>query len=826
MRAEKGNKAWAPWRLLSNRVLFNTTVTVITMIIVMLIVQSASQPRKYRISIGERSEYDINAPFDMVDEQATERSAREAADNVAKAYVRSPEKTERIIKTAEAFAAVISDERAFLDEMTEVNSGDEYRIELIQENSITRLLESLREEYGVHVSREQASGILIHIADQNLRNFLDELVRRTGNYAEMEITDDNINNRIVTFQQSVQSGYDNENLKNLGISFISNNLIVNVIEDVEGMKAQQEEVYRKNLEVKKVISKGARILNVDEVVTEDKYALLVDSGLVVTDSVETAPIIRTLVIMLIMSGLLLYYINKFCAKQLDDKNLIILPMITLVVVILACRAFYGYNLYTTPVYPAAFLISYFIGLWPALIINAFLTMSISLFFGMEPNVLMIFFIGGSLAAFMSHNATQRSQITVAGLVTAAAASLIRVAVSEDVMLPHAYLGDCLVLIVTCTLSALLSVGLIALLEGMFNTSTPMRLTELTSGNNYLLRRLSFEAPGTHHHSLMVGYMSEAAAVEIGANPLLAKAGALYHDVGKLKRPEFYGENQNGANPHDYMDPDKSASIILSHTKDGFDLCERYKLPKQVKDIVREHHGDSSALYFYNKAISLYGEENVNKKDYMYAGPRPSKKESAIVMLADSCEAAVRSAEVKSEEEIVGIVERIIRSKMDDGQLSKSDISLGDVEKITAEFVRVLCGFYHTRVKYPSVAGAAGVAAVAGAALGDTGTGAAGARGVTGVTGVTGVAAVAGARGVVGAAAVAEASGAAAAGPGLGAGVSASLGAAGIGIAGARARGAGGAAGADGAGVGVGTGAGLGAGLGVGAAGAGAAGAKR
>jgi putative nucleotidyltransferase with HDIG domain len=199
---------------------------------------------------------------------------------------------------------------------------------------------------------------------------------------------------------------------------------------------------------------------------------------------------------------------------------------------------------------------------------------------------------------------------------------------------------------------------------------------------------------------MVGYMSEAAALEIGGNPLLARAGADYHDVGKMKKPEYFAENQNGVNPHDMMDPDVSAAIITAHTVDGIEMCEKYKLPQEIINIVGEHHGDSKAAYFYNKACKLFGAENVNELDYRYRGPRPSSKESAIVMLADSCEATVRSSESKSEEDIGKTVERIINGKIDDGQLRGSDISIVDIDVIKREFVRVLCGFYHSRIKYP------------------------------------------------------------------------------------------------------------------------------
>jgi putative nucleotidyltransferase with HDIG domain len=243
-------------------------------------------------------------------------------------------------------------------------------------------------------------------------------------------------------------------------------------------------------------------------------------------------------------------------------------------------------------------------------------------------------------------------------------------------------------------------GLVALMENLFNAATPLRLTELSSGNTPLLRRLSFEAPGTHHHSLMVGYMAETAAFSIGANHFIAKTGAYYHDVGKLTAPSNFAENQYGVNPHDQFDPEESSRIIISHTTAGVELCEKAKLPQRIIDIVREHHGDTAVAYFYNKAVKLRGEGAVSYDDFKYPGPRPSSREAALVMLADSCEAAVRSSVNKDEATIAQWVQKIIRSKINDGQLDYCMISMRDIQMIEQCYIRVLTGYYHTRIQYP------------------------------------------------------------------------------------------------------------------------------
>ena len=700
MKTKRENKGLVFLDYFKNRNIYNLTVIAVMTVMVIIIVQNVCLPQKYKIVIGEKSNFDINAPFDMIDELATEKSAREAADKIPPEYSISREKVDTITEAAESFTQMILNERAMLDNLTEANRDEPSSVALLQENYISRIIEKSR-EYGVAISREQASGMLISVSALNLTSFFDEFLKKIYSIAEMDITNDNINNRINYLQNLIQTGHENQNLKNMAISFVSSNIIVNVNENVGRTRAIREETYLLAMESKKIINKGARILNVDELITEDKYTLLADSGLVKTSTTDFTPIAKATLTVLIMSGVLYFYFNNFCKKYFYEKKLILQPTIIIVLVLAACSVMHS-NFYAMPVYLAALLTAYLVGLWPALMVNMYMIATISLFYGMEVSTLTILFIGGVLAGFLTCATTQRSRFSIAGVVLAGTMSLIRIAMSDDITKPQMYSGDCLTICITCIISGLLSIGLIALFEGVFNTSTPLRLIELSSGNSHLLKRLSFEAPGTHHHSLMVGYMAEAAAVNIGANHLLARAGAYYHDVGKLKQPFYFAENQNGNNPHDSLPPEKSASILTIHPIDGVTMCEKHKLPNRVKNIVREHHGSTLAGYFYTKAKALYGEETINEADYRYPGPKPSSKESAIVMLADSCEAAVRSADTKNEDDIKKMVERIITSKVDDNQLDQSDLCISDISSIKSEFVRVLCGYYHSRVKYRNI----------------------------------------------------------------------------------------------------------------------------
>ena len=251
-------------------------------------------------------------------------------------------------------------------------------------------------------------------------------------------------------------------------------------------------------------------------------------------------------------------------------------------------------------------------------------------------------------------------------------------------------------------SGLIAVGFQPVFEAVFNLATPSKLLELANPNQALLRRLQIEAPGTYHHAIIVANLAEAAAEKIGANPLLARTGAYFHDVGKLKRPLYFKENQRGENPHDHTDAYVSAAIVTAHTSDGLLLAQKHHLPPEIQRIIVEHHGDTPVMYFYHKALQQADGKPVDIKDFRYGGTRPSTKESAIVMLADTIEAAVRSMPDPTPQGIRRFIERLVRGKIEDGQLSHSPLSLLDIDGICDAFTTVLSGVFHERIEYPTV----------------------------------------------------------------------------------------------------------------------------
>ncbi|NLB18078.1 MAG: HDIG domain-containing protein [Syntrophomonadaceae bacterium] len=251
------------------------------------------------------------------------------------------------------------------------------------------------------------------------------------------------------------------------------------------------------------------------------------------------------------------------------------------------------------------------------------------------------------------------------------------------------------------LSAILMIGLLPYLETLFSLTSMVKLLELSNPNQDLLRRLLVEAPGTYHHSIMVGNLAESAAERIGAQALLVRVGAYYHDIGKLKRPYFFVENQlSHENPHEKVAPSLSALIITSHIKDGIEFAQEKRIPPPIVDFIEQHHGDSLVRYFFNRALEEDKVGKVNEETFRYEGPKPQSKEVALVMLADSVEAAVRSLPEPTPGRIEGMVRRIIKEKLNDGQLDECDLTFRDLNIIAESFSQVLAGVFHNRIEYP------------------------------------------------------------------------------------------------------------------------------
>lgn len=310
--------------------------------------------------------------------------------------------------------------------------------------------------------------------------------------------------------------------------------------------------------------------------------------------------------------------------------------------------------------------------------------------------------GGLAASLLATSLPSRTSLLFAGVVggVVSAAGLAIMTLAIGGYTPWATLLSAMIMIFAGILAGVVGLGLLPLAESSFGFLTEFRLVELSSPTTPLLQKLLLEAPGSYQHSLIISNLVEQAVKNVGGNSLLARVGALYHDVGKLRRPHFYTENQfTGENPHDKLSPHLSYLIIVSHVRDGVELLQEFRIPRAIEPFVSEHHGTTVMAYFYKRALE--DKTGLEELNFRYPGPRPRSRESAVLMLADAVESASRSLVEPSQGSIRALIERLVESRLQDGQLAESALNFHDLEVIKSTFERMLTAILHRRVSYPT-----------------------------------------------------------------------------------------------------------------------------
>jgi hypothetical protein len=355
-----------------------------------------------------------------------------------------------------------------------------------------------------------------------------------------------------------------------------------------------------------------------------------------------------------------------------------------------------------PLAAGAMIICVFMGLTIAMPLAAVMAVSFAVIFENNLTIFLYFLINGTMAAYWIRHCRQRKVFITAG----AKLGLLNILLVTSIDLYLAELSGAKLLwdwafaFMGGIGAGIVAAGIVPLVEIAFGYSTDISLLELASLDRPILRRLMIEAPGTYHHSVIVGSLVEAAASEIGANPLLAKVCGYYHDIGKIKKPLYFIENQKGGiNKHDKLAPSMSSLILISHIKYGVEIARKNKLGQIIIDTIRQHHGTSIIKYFYEKARQQKGDDSVNIDNFRYAGPKPQSREAGLVMLADVVEAASRTLDNPTPSRIQGLVKNLINNILSDGQLDECELTLKDLHKIASSFDKILYGIHHHRIEY-------------------------------------------------------------------------------------------------------------------------------
>lgn len=689
-----------------NKAFQRTLITVLTVVAAIFIIESISLPKKYKLSPGEKSGYDITAPRDIENTYLKEKLAKEAMDKAPPVMLRLANVPIDIINTVNEFINEIRGVRQGIDKSLQekgvTKTDAAYEQVLEQERTNAAAVFGIKmQKYGMTFSGELIK-YLVNNTDDEAINLFDELTRgAVSSVMKEEVNIDNLAEKIDFIQNTYQNSELPQELKDIGSLTAKALLKPNSIIDETLTNEKKTEAYNLAMENRQTIIEGTRIISYGDIVTEDKLKVLAELNLLETGKLDFAFFGGVLSLVLLLAFLLILYMRNFCRKMLNGVKEVILLCVIILMTLMATWLLNPVKSLLIPIFIAPMLISILLDLRLGIVVNLLLALSVS--FAVKGNVGFLFtvVIGGTIAAYIVHGANQRSRMPVSGLVIAAlnAAIIASVGLIEKSDL-LTLANNAAAVAVNGLLSTIFTIGTLPFFESSFNIITPLKLLEMANPNQPLMKKLLMEAPGTYHHSLMVGNLAEVAAEAINGNALLARVGAYYHDVGKLKRPNFFKENQLSDNPHDRMTPNLSTLVITAHTSDGAEIAEKYKVPLAIRNIISQHHGTTLVAYFYYKAKKTDKSDSIKPEDFRYQGPRPNTKEAAVVMLADSVEAAIRSMVEKTEGKMEGLIRKIIKDKLDDGQLDLCDLTLKDMDMIAKAFARVFGGYFHEREEYP------------------------------------------------------------------------------------------------------------------------------
>lgn len=459
-----------------------------------------------------------------------------------------------------------------------------------------------------------------------------------------------------------------------------------------------------------LIQKGELIISEGELVTAEKFqeleSLRKEFEKQLGGNREFLGILIGHVILILFVFLsLIMYLNLFRGGILSDSRQILLLLVSMSLFVIPesiLTSYYPDYLLILPLPLLAIIIRSFFDVRTAMFIYLLTVIIIASFMPNGYNFMFLQLITGIITIVSIHKLNKRSQFYLSSIYVFISYSLIYLALLlvRDGSLGNFQLNTIYLLAISAALT-LLSYPVIYFFEKIFGQITALTLMELSDTNNKLLRNLATKAPGTFQHSLQVGNLAEAALTEVGGNALLVRAGALYHDIGKMYNPLYFIENQTTqVNPHDELSYEESAEIIIDHVIKGIELAKKHHLPEEIIDFIRTHHGNRKVEYFYRLAVKDEGEEMVDEKEFTYPGPAPFSKETAVLMMADSIEAASRSIPKPDETKLNNLVENIISGQMMSGQYDNADITLKDINRIKKIFKKMLLTIYHIRIEYP------------------------------------------------------------------------------------------------------------------------------
>lgn len=659
-----------------------------------LILTTALINKKYDLKEGDIAKGNIRAPREIKDDSSTEARIQSELALI------QPQFTKKMDVSYNALNNINS----LFPKITQIKD-----LTLEDKDKITKL----KNDSPIILSNDDLS-ILIKLNKDELKDLQNFLVKTVDDYYQNYNIVDDSQSTIDKTQINLSKAQNEISLKvnNSQISSLAKSTAIHIVSSQLKVDTYYDKDKTDELKTDKMKTIAPIMIKKDQIIVKDgepvtKYQIdvLNSLGLLNNNSkFEWTLYIGLAILILIIMSIQWFYLKKYCFNIFNDISKIILIGILNIISIALSRGISTFSPFLIPVVFVPMMITLLIDKNVSFLISLLNCVLLSVAVGFNSQFIMIAIVNSIFGALALNKLQQRNDIMFSSIYLAIIDFILTFVVG--ILITSDFLQ---LLKISCftaaasLISGILTIGALPFFESSFKIVTTIKLLELSNPNNTLLKKLLLEAPGTYHHSILVGNLAEVAAEEVNGNPVLARVAAYYHDVGKIKRPYFFKENQIGTdNPHDKISPNLSSLIITSHVKDGLELAEEYKIPQCIKDVILQHHGTSLVKYFYiTLKNSIEDPNDINEEDFKYNGPIPTTKESAIIMMADSVEAAVRSLNNPEAENIENMVNNIVKSKLDEGQLDDSCLTLNDLTKIKQAFCKVLMGIYHKRIEYPT-----------------------------------------------------------------------------------------------------------------------------
>ena len=707
------------WKRVRNHRYIRTILFIILGVILYGLMIDNVIPEKVNVSLSSIAERDLRSPVTVENKIATEQKRKEALESIAPVYERKKEYAQlQTEKLSDIFDLVEQVNRDFATQtltVDDVQAGIE-ATEVEQVDTTEKRLNYVKEvlSYGTNndlsdttiLTLLQATESQLRLAKEVTTNAVHEVMSERIAVNDLERAKASVENKIVIPTVSTR-------LHEAMVELARFAIIPNYIYDDKKTEQLRQEKVQSVDPV--IIREGQLIVKQGETVNHEKYEQLRMVGLL-DDSFNIYPYLGLAVLVAFMIGMLSYYLNDVTSAVRTNNSHLLMYVLIFSVTIIVMKLtsliehmdFQSAGL-LVPVAVGSMLLTMLIHQRVALFTSVFFAICASIIFNTETVGHFNFSFGiyvlfSSFAGVYFLGKSNRiSRILRAGLFV----SIINMCTILAILFLKGFQYSPLEVstqlgyaFISGFLAAVLTLGLMPFFEAGFGILSTTRLIELSNPNHPLLRKILIEAPGTYHHSVIVGNLAEAACESIGANGLLARVGAYYHDLGKTKRPHFFIENQmKMENPHDNISPQLSKTIIISHPYDGAQMLREYRMPKEFIDIAEQHHGTTLLKYFYHKA-NQESEQPIPEEQFRYPGPKAQTKVAAIVGIADCVEAAVRSISRPTPDKIETVVRKIISDRLEDGQFNECDLTLKELDKVATSICETLKGTFHSRIEYP------------------------------------------------------------------------------------------------------------------------------